>query len=70
MIKDVSKLTEAEQQIERAQEAKRRAENCMVDIKNVLQRWNCLLDPAITITGQGIAPGYRIVPLDSISERS
>jgi hypothetical protein len=65
MLKDVSKLTEAEQQIESQIEAKRRTDNCMVDIQNVLKRWNCVIDPVITLSGQGIVnAGFRVVAID------
>jgi len=55
--------TESEMQVEMAIDAKRRADNCMIDIKNAEKRWNCRIDPMMQISGQGIASSYRVVPL-------
>ena len=62
-LKDVSKMTDTEREIETAVEAQRRANNCLIDIKNVLAKWKCTIDPVIQISGQGIARSYMVVPL-------
>jgi hypothetical protein len=53
-------------QVESALEAERRAQNCMVDLKNVLERWQCRINPIITISGMGVMPKFEIVPLKKV----
>lgn len=62
-LRDVSKMTDTERQVEGAVMAKRRADNCLIDIQNVLKRWNCRVDPMVQISGQGIQTGFNIVPM-------
>ncbi len=52
--------------VENAIDAKRRSENCMVDIRNVLKRWNCMINPVVIISGRGIQPQFEIIPLDMV----
>lgn len=45
-------------------DAKRRADNCLIDVQNALKRWMCVIDPRIEISGStGVKPSYAIVPL-------
>ena len=62
-LKDVSKMTDTEKEIELGIDAQRRANNCLVDIKNTLNKWKCTIDPVIQISGQGIARSYAVIPL-------
>ena len=58
--------TEMEKQIRLGMEAERnakiRAENCMVEIKAALKKWNCIIDPVIQLSSKGIAPNFMVVP--------
>jgi len=58
--------TETERQIRLAMEAERnakiRAENCMVEIKAALKKWNCIIDPVIQLSSRGIKPNFMVVP--------
>ena len=62
-LKDVSRMTDTEKEIEIGIDAQRRAENCLVDIKNALKKWSCTIDPIVQISGQGIARSYAVIPL-------
>ena len=63
-LKDVSKMTDTEKEIEIGIEAGRRAQNCMIDIKDVLNKWKCQIEPMIQISGSGIVKGtFMVVPL-------
>ncbi len=62
-LRDISKMTDSEREIELGIDAQRRANNCLVDIKNVLAKWKCTIDPIIQISGQGISRSYAIIPL-------
>ena len=62
-LKDVSKMTDSEREIELGIDAQRRAKNCLIDIKNALAKWRCTIDPIIQISGQGIARSYIVIPL-------
>ena len=62
-LRDVSKLTDSERAVELGIDAQRRANNCIVDIKNALAKWKCAIDPILQISGQGIARSYAIIPL-------
>ncbi len=53
---------DVERQVEAQMEAQRRAQNCAIDIKNVLAKWDCLIDPMIQLSGQDIRTTYRIIP--------
>ncbi len=61
-LRDVSKMTDTERQVESAVEAQRRSKNCLVDIENVLRRWNCRIEPVMTISFQGIQTSFAVVP--------
>lgn len=62
-LRDMSKMTDSERQVESAVEAQRRSKNCLVDIENVLKRWNCRIEPVITISSQGIQTAFAVAPL-------
>ncbi len=63
-LRDVSKMSDTERAVESAIDDQKRAANCLVDIKNVLQRWGCAIDPFIQISGRGISQsGFIVVPL-------
>ncbi len=63
-LRDVSKMSDTERAVETAIDSQRRAENCLVDIKNVLQRWGCAIDPFVQISGRGVSQsGFAVVPL-------
>jgi hypothetical protein len=55
--------TESELIIERELEAKRRADNCLVDIRNALRKWNCKVEPVVQIVGKEIRTSFLIAPL-------
>jgi len=50
-------------EVELGIDAKRRADNCMVDIQNALKKWKCVIDPVVQISGSGISRSYAIIPL-------
>ncbi len=52
--------------VENAIDAKRRSENCMVDIRNALSRYNCAINPVCIISGRGIQTNFEIIPLDMV----
>lgn len=57
-------VTDAEKEIQLGLDAQRRAQNCMVDIKNTLAKWKCSIEPMIQISGSGIVKGnFMVVPL-------
>lgn len=54
----------AEESVNEGLEARRRADNCLIDIKNALKKWNCQLDPIVQLgPGDQIRKSYGIVPL-------
>ncbi len=63
---ELRQLTDSEKKVENALDGKRRANNCFVDVKNVLERWNCAINPVVIISGKGIVPHFEIVALDVI----
>lgn len=63
---ELRQLTDSEKQVEDALDGKRRANNCLMDIKKVLERWNCAINPVILISGKGIAPNFEIIALNVI----
>jgi len=62
-LRDVRKMTDTEKEVELGIDAQRRANNCLVDIKNALAKWRCTIDPIIQISSQGIGRSYVITPL-------
>ena len=62
-LKDVNKMTDTEREVELGIDAQRRANNCLVDIKNVLAKWKCTIDPIVQISGQVISGTYAVIPL-------
>lgn len=65
-LRDVDKMTESERRVEMEIDAKRRTDNCLVDIRNVLSKWNCKIDPMFQLSSQGVATSYAIVPLITV----
>ncbi len=61
-MRDASKLTEAEKAVEMRLDAERRAQNCKIDIENVLKRWGCQIDPKVQLSSAGIRLAYGIIP--------
>ena len=62
-LREVSKMTDSERQVESAIEAQGRSKNCLIDIENTLKRWNCRIEPVMTISSQGIQTGYGVAPM-------
>jgi hypothetical protein len=62
-LKDVSKLTDSEKAIEVRLEAERRSNNCKIDIQGVLKKWDCQLDPQISISRSGVRVNYEIIAI-------
>lgn len=62
-LRDVNRMTDTEREIELGIDAQRRANNCLVDIKNALAKWKCTIDPIVQISGQGISRSYAVIPL-------
>ena len=59
--KDVAK---AMNEVEIGVDAQRRSQNCLIDIRNALERYKCTIEPVIQITGSGISKGtYMVIPL-------
>ncbi len=65
-LRDVDKMTESERRVEMELDAKRRADNCLVDIRNVLNKWSCKIDPMVQISSQGVGTSFAIVPLITV----
>ena len=62
-LKDVSRMTDTEKEVELGIDAQRRANNCLVDIKNALTKWKCTIGPIIQISNQGIGRSYEVIPI-------
>jgi len=65
-LRDVKKMTDTERQVESAIEVQRRSKNCLVDIENILKRWNCRIEPVMTLTSQGVQTAYGISPMMAV----
>ena len=52
--------------VEEAISADMRANNCLIDIKRILERWNCRINPMVQISGAGINTNFQIVPLTNV----
>lgn len=59
----MKKVIDPNNEVEIGIDATRRANNCLIDIKNTLNKWKCTIDPVIQISGQGIARSYAVIPL-------
>ncbi len=59
-------LVKTDKMVEEAISADMRAKNCLVDVKRVLERWNCRINPMVQISGAGISTNFQIVPLTDI----
>lgn len=57
------KMTDTEKEIDLGIDAQRRANNCLVDIKNALAKWKCTIDPIMQISGQRISSSFAVIPL-------
>ena len=55
--------TDTEREVRLGMDAQRRSKNCLIDIQNVLKRWNCTIDPIVQISGKGISGSYAVIPL-------
>jgi len=62
-LRDMSKMTDSERQVESAIEAQTRSKNCLIDIQNVLKKWNCRIEPMMTLTSQSVQTAYGIAPM-------
>jgi len=65
-LRDVSKMTDTERQVESAVEAQGRSKNCLIDIEKVLRRWNCRIEPIVTISSQGIQTAFGVAPMTEV----
>jgi hypothetical protein len=54
---------DADKQVEAAIDADRRAKNCMVDVQNALKKWNCQIEPILTLTSRGVQGAWAVEPL-------
>jgi len=68
-LREVSKMTDSERQVESAIEVQGRSRNCLIDIENILKRWNCRIEPIVTISSQGIQTGYGVAPMTEVKIR-
>lgn len=41
-----------------------RAKACGEELRRLLDKYQCKLEPVITITGSGIQPGFQIIALE------
>lgn len=62
-LRDVSKMTDSERQVEEAVDAKRRADNCLIGVQNELKKWNCKIEPIMTFSSMGIQANWGIAPM-------
>jgi hypothetical protein len=63
-VEDKENVAKAMNEVEIGVDAQRRAQNCIIDIKNALERYQCVIEPIIQITGNGITKGsYMVIPL-------
>jgi hypothetical protein len=63
-VEDKTDVKKAMNEVEIGADAQRRAQNCLIDIKNALERWKCMIEPIIQVTGNGIIKGtYMVIPL-------
>lgn len=54
--------------VEQAIEANRRAQNCLLAIQNELRRYQCMIEPLISISGSGKMQGnWAVIPLAVIT---
>ena len=58
--------TDSEIAVEMALDAKRRADNCLIDIKKILDRWGCRINPIVSVSGRGISANFEVVPLETV----
>ncbi len=65
-LRDISKMTDAERAVEGAIEIQTRSRNCMIEIENILKRWNCKIEPVITLSSQGIQGNWGITPIMAV----
>jgi|GEM_PF-5097902 len=61
---DIAKYIKGSAEAEIGIEATRRAENCMIDIKNALKRYKCIIDPIVQISSsEGVKVSFAVVPI-------
>ena len=56
-------LTESERIVENRIEAEIRAKNCLLDIQNILHRWNCAINPVVEVSSMGIRGSFQVVAM-------
>jgi hypothetical protein len=56
-------MTDSERQVEAALDADRRSKNCLVDVQNVLKRWNCVIDPMVMVSTKGVMVSWGVIAL-------
>ena len=52
--------------VEEAISADIRAKNCLIDIKRILERWNCRINPMVEISGMGLKTNFQVVPMTNV----
>ncbi len=65
-LRDVGKMTDSERAVESAIEVQTRSRNCMIEIEGILKRWNCKIEPVITLSSQGIQPAWGVAPIMAV----
>ena len=65
-FRDARKMTDSEKRVESVLESQMRAKNCLIAIQNELRRWNCKVEPVMTISSQGIQSNWAVAPLVEI----
>ena len=63
-------VSEVEKRAEMGLDAQRRAQNCLIDIKKILDRWECQIEGVVQIAGDRISTSYMVVPLIKIPTES
>ncbi len=66
----VVELIKSDKMVEEAISADIRAKNCLIDIKKILERWNCKINPMVEISGMGLKTNFQVVPMTNISNIS
>ena len=50
-----------------AKNAQIRSQNCMIEVKAALQKWNCIIDPLVSISGKGVNLNWAVVPIRKVT---
>ncbi len=59
-------LIKSDKMVEEAISADLRAKNCLIDVKRVLERWNCRINPIVEISGMGLKTNFQVVPMTNV----